>query len=113
MMTLEDRERAFEAKYAFDQLVQFKQLARRDKLFAQGAAAELHLDDQGSAGLMADVLHIHNGPGHDERVLALIEDRFASQRRTQRHTVVAAALKRCALEAELMITEPVPAPMGH
>jgi hypothetical protein len=43
MATFDDREKAFEAKYAHDQEMQFKLAARRNKLFAQWAADKLDI----------------------------------------------------------------------
>jgi hypothetical protein len=41
MVSLNDRERAFEAKYANDQEAQFKLTARRNRIFAEWAASKL------------------------------------------------------------------------
>ncbi|RJF85610.1 DUF1476 domain-containing protein [Sphingomonas cavernae] len=43
MTTFDDRERAFEAKYAMDQDTLFKIIARRNRLFGQWAADKMGL----------------------------------------------------------------------
>lgn len=43
MTTFDDRERAFEAKYAMDQETLFKIIARRNRLFGQWAAEKMGL----------------------------------------------------------------------
>ena len=49
MLTFEDRERAFEAKFAHDEEFRFLVTARRDKLFAQWAAARCRLSGPAAA----------------------------------------------------------------
>ena len=44
MTTFDDRERAFEAKYARDEEMQFRITARRNKLLGQWAAAKMGLN---------------------------------------------------------------------
>ena len=71
MTTFEERERAFEAKYAHDEEFRFRVTARRDKLFARWAAEQLHLIDQEAADLTRKALAVEDGPGHDDRLLNL------------------------------------------
>ena len=66
MTTFQERERAFEAKFAHDEEFRFLVLARRDKVFARWAAERLGVSGQDEASLIASVLAIRNGPGHDE-----------------------------------------------
>ena len=56
MTTFQDRERAFEAKYAHDEEFRFLVTARRDKLFAQWAAEQLGLKPESKADLTAAML---------------------------------------------------------
>jgi hypothetical protein len=69
MPTFQDRERAFEAKFAHDEEFRFLVAARRDKLFAHWAAASVKLAQPEEDALVAAVLHISNTRGHDEAVL--------------------------------------------
>jgi len=76
MTTFQERERAFEAKFAHDEEFRFRVTARRDKLMAIWASKRLQLPDQESADLVASVLAVHDGTGHDERLLAYLENIF-------------------------------------
>lgn len=57
MTTFDDRERAFEAKFARDQEMQFKIHARRDKLLGQWAAAKLGLTQAETESYARDLVH--------------------------------------------------------
>ncbi len=106
MTTFDERERGFEAKFAHDQDLQFRLTARRDKLFAEWAAKELKLSDADKAELTRDVLHIADGPGHDERLLTFIGSRFAERADFPLDTWLGANLASCGVEAHLQIIEP-------
>ena len=69
MTAWQDRERAFEAKFARDEEFRFLATARRDKLLAQWAAVRFRLADPAAADLAASVLAVRDGAGHDERLL--------------------------------------------
>ena len=56
MVTLNDRERAFEAKFANDQEAKFKLTARRNRLFAEWAAAKLGLAEAKRAAFVDEVI---------------------------------------------------------
>jgi len=76
MTTFEERERAFEAKYAHDEEFRFRVTARRDKLFAHWAADQLHLSN--AEDLTSKILAVKDGAGHDERLLELARQTFLS-----------------------------------
>jgi hypothetical protein len=57
MTTFDERERAFEAKFARDQETQFKVHARRDKLLGQWAAAKLGLNQAETDAYCRDLVH--------------------------------------------------------
>jgi hypothetical protein len=69
MPTFQDRERAFEAKFAHDEAFRFLVAARRDKLFAHWAASAVNLAPPEEDALVAAVLKISDARGHDEAVL--------------------------------------------
>lgn len=69
MTTFDEREQAFEAKYAHDENFRFLVAARRDKLFAKWLAARLRLADTDAADLTASILAVTDGSGHDSRLL--------------------------------------------
>jgi len=67
--TFQDREQAFEAKFAHDEEFRFLAYARRDKLFAHWAANRLQLSEVATEALVKEVLAIPNRTAHDRAVL--------------------------------------------
>jgi hypothetical protein len=70
MTTFDERERAYEKKFAMDQEKQFKAAARRNKLLGEWAAAKLGLSgaaaaDYVNALVKADLAHMGDG-AHDK-----------------------------------------------
>jgi hypothetical protein len=110
MTTFDDRERAFEAKFAHDEEFRFLVIARRDKLYARWAATRARLSGEQAESLVHDVLAIPNSPGHDEAVLKHVGV-FLGQhgRGLQRHELTA-ALEACAKDARTQLLE---LPPGH
>lgn len=98
MTTFEQRERAFEAKYAHDEELRFRMAARRDKLFARWAAEQLHLSELGAAELTNAILIVKDGPGHDERLLDMVQQTFRDHG-VQDTGTLRPALQRCADQA--------------
>jgi hypothetical protein len=77
MTTFDQRERAYEKKFAMDQEKQFKVAARRNKLLGDWAAAKLGLSgaaasDYVNAVVKADLAHF--GRGAHDRVRKDFED---------------------------------------
>jgi hypothetical protein len=99
MTTFDDRERAFEAKFAHDQDMQFRLNAKRDKLFAQWAADRLGLAEPDRVELTHAVLAVPDGPGHDVRLVQRVAARFSDQGRTTPDEEFMAALVRCEASA--------------
>ena len=56
MTTFDDRERAFESQYARDQEMQFKIVARRNRLLGQWAAKKMGLTDAEADAYAKDVI---------------------------------------------------------
>ena len=56
MTQFDDRERAFEAKFAHDEEMQFRVLARRNRLLGQGAARQMGLTDVEAESYAKDVI---------------------------------------------------------
>lgn len=100
MTSFEERERAFEAKYAHDEEFRFLVTARRDKLFAQWGADQLHLSDQDRTDLVASVLAVRDGPGHDALLLDHMAATFAAHGSQARPAALRAALEECAARAK-------------
>lgn len=105
--TLDERERAFEAKFAHDQAFRFLALARRDKLFARWAASRLDLGAEATEALVRDALAVPDGPDHDAALLRLVAERLASQGTAPLEGDLVAELGRCAEVArEQLIASP-------
>ena len=105
MTTWEDRERAFEAKFAHDEEFRFLVTARRDKLFARWAAARFQLSDQAATDLAASVLAVRDGAGHDERLLRHIERALADHGHDAPPGELMAALDDCAAQARQQLLQ--------
>ena len=56
MSTFDDRERAFEAKFARDEEMQFRILARRNRLLGEWAARQMGLSEAEADGYAKDVI---------------------------------------------------------
>lgn len=86
MTTLDNREKAFEDKYAHDEAMQFKAEARRNKLLGLWLAGEMGLD--GAAAdtyaktlVMADL----EEPGHEDVIRQAMKDIEAKGLDISRH----------------------------
>jgi hypothetical protein len=69
MTTFDDRERAFETKYARDQEMQFRIVARRNKLLGQWAANLMGLSQAESDAYASDVIRADFEEAGDEDVI--------------------------------------------
>lgn len=108
MTTFQERERAFEAKFAHDEEFRFRVTARRDKLMALWASQRLRLPDQESADLVTSVLAVHDGTGHDERLLAYLESIFRDHANPADAGELRSAMNKCAVEArQQLLAEPL------
>jgi len=69
MTTFNDRERAFETKYSRDQEMQFKIIARRNKLLGLWAARQMGLTDAEADAYAKDVIRADFEEAGDEDVI--------------------------------------------
>jgi hypothetical protein len=69
MSTFDDRERAFETKYARDQEMQFRITARRNKLLGQWAANLMGLSQAEADAYASDVIRADFEEAGDEDVI--------------------------------------------
>ena len=69
MTTFDDRERAFETKYSRDQEMQFKIIARRNKLLGLWAARQMGLTDAEADAYAKDVIRADFEEAGDEDVI--------------------------------------------
>lgn len=108
MTTFQERERAFEAKFAHDEEFRFLVTARRDKLFAQWAADRLQLGDPARADLTKSVLALHDGRGHDDALRSHVALAFADADSNIPEPELLAALDRCAALAQQQLLAGMP-----
>lgn len=109
MTDLQDRENAFEAKFARDEELRFLADARRDKLFAHWAASAAGISGDSENALVSDVLAIPDGPEHEAAVLRHVRGVMAARGVAVVDPHLHAALDRCAAEAFRQLTEHPPA----
>ena len=69
MSTFDDRERAFETKYARDQEMQFKIVARRNRLLGHWAAKKMGLNEAEADAYARDVIRADFEEAGDEDVI--------------------------------------------
>jgi hypothetical protein len=69
MTTFDDRERAFEAKFARDEEMQFRVLARRNRLLGEWAAEKMGLSDAEKDAYAKDVVRADFEEAGDEDVI--------------------------------------------
>lgn len=69
MTQFDDRERAFETKYARDQEMQFKVTSRRNRLLGQWAAKKMGLSDEESEAYAREVIRADFQEAGDEDIV--------------------------------------------
>ncbi len=69
MTTFDDRERAFESKYAHDEELRFRVIARRNRLLGQWAARLMGLSDAEADAYAKDVIRADFEEAGDEDVI--------------------------------------------
>ena len=69
MTQFDDRERAFEAKYARDEEMQFRIIARRNKLLGQWAARQMGLSEAETESYAKDVIRADFEEAGDQDVV--------------------------------------------
>ena len=69
MTTFDDRERAFEAKYARDEEMQFRIIARRNRLLGEWAARLMGLSEEETASYAKDVVRADFEEAGDDDVV--------------------------------------------
>ena len=99
MTTFDERERAFETKFAHDEELRFLLIARRDRLFAHWAAEKLGLSDQTCAELTKSVFALRDGAAHDAMLLKDVGKRLAEHGNIAQSSELAAALSSCEVTA--------------
>ena len=69
MGNFEDRERAFETKFAHDEEMKFRMLARRNRLLGEWAARRMGLSEEETASYAKDVVRADFEEAGDEDVI--------------------------------------------
>ncbi len=69
MTQFDDRERAFETKFAHDQEMNFRIIARRNRLLGEWAAREMSLSDEETAAYAKEVVRADFEEAGDEDVI--------------------------------------------
>ena len=69
MTTFDDRERAFETKFAHDEELRFRVIARRNRLLGHWAAKQMALSDAESDAYAKDVIRADFEEAGDEDVI--------------------------------------------
>ena len=69
MSTFDDRERAFETKFAHDEEMKFRMLARRNRLLGEWAARRMGLSEEETASYAKDVVRADFEEAGDEDVI--------------------------------------------
>ena len=69
MSSFDDRERAFEAKFAHDEDMKFRMIARRNRLLGEWAARRMGLSEEETASYAKDVVRADFEEAGDEDVI--------------------------------------------
>ena len=105
MSTFDDRERAFETKYARDQDMQFRIVARRNKLLGQWAAGLMGLSQAESDAYAGDVIRADFEEAGDEDVIRKLVGDLASAGVDCDDKKIREALEHKTVEARRQIME--------
>lgn len=105
MTTFDDREKAFENKYARDQEMQFKVIARRNRLLGQWAAQKMGLTPEEADAYAKDVVRADFEEAGDEDVIRKVLGDLTSAGVDCDETVIRTQLEHKTVEARRMFIE--------
>jgi len=105
MSQFDDRERAFEAKYARDEEMQFRIVARRNRLLGQWAARQMGLNEAESDAYAKDVIRSDFEEAGDHDVVRKVLGDLTAAGVECDETEVREALKNKEIEARRQIIE--------
>jgi hypothetical protein len=105
MTTFDDRERAFESRYAHDQELQFKIVARRNRLLGQWAAKLMGLTEAESDAYAKEVVRADFEEAGDEDVIRKVIGDLTSAGVETDETKVREALEHKTVEARRQFIE--------
>ena len=99
MTQFDDRERAFEAKFAHDEEMQFRILARRNRLLGQWAAQKMGLTSEETDAYAREVVQAEFEDAGDEDVIRKVLGDLTSAGCEVDEAAVRAALDEKSIEA--------------
>ena len=99
MTTFDDRERAFETKFAHDEEMKFRVIARRNKLLGMWAAAQMGLSEAEADAYAKDVVRADFEEAGDEDVIRKVLGDLVAAGCDVDQARVRAALEEKAVEA--------------
>ena len=105
MTTFDDRERAFETKFAHDEEMKFRIAARRNKLLGQWAARQMGLTEAEADSYARDVVRADFEEAGDHDVIRKVLGDLTSAGVDCDETQVSEALKHKEVEARRQIIE--------
>ena len=105
MTTFDDREKAFEAKYARDEEMQFKIVARRNRLLGLWAAQKMGLTEAEADAYARDVIRADFEAGGDDDVVRKLLGDLTSAQVDVDETAIREALEHKTVEARRQMME--------
>ena len=105
MPTFDDRERAFETKYARDEEMQFRIIARRNRLLGEWAARLMGLSDEETASYAKDVVRADFEEAGDDDVVRKVLGDLTSAGVDADEAKIREALDHKSVEARRQIIE--------
>ena len=105
MTQFDDRERAFEAKFARDEEMQFRIIARRNRLLGEWAARQMGLSDVESDAYAKDVVRADFEEAGDEDVIRKLLGDLTSAGVETNEAAIRDALEHKSVEARRQIIE--------
>ena len=95
----DEREKAMEAKWAHDEELRFRALARRNKLLAQWAAGSLALSGTAADSYVTTLIELEVRGAHDEDLVRKIHDDFAARNVAYSEHFIRRRMTELAIEA--------------
>ena len=105
MTTFDDRERAFESKYARDEEMQFRIIARRNRLLGEWAARLMGLSEAESSSYAKDVVRADFEEAGDDDVIRKVLGDLTSAGVEADEAKIRGALDHKTVEARRQIME--------
>ena len=105
MTTFDDRQKAFESQYARDQEMQFKVIARRNRLLGQWAAKKMGLTEAEADAYARDVIRADFEEAGDEDVIRKLLGDLTSAGVEIEESAIREALEHKTVEARSQFIE--------